>query len=856
MLSIDHEQAQRFIKLLHGNTEQPQCWQVFHDSKTTVDALKKQETFHAKVEDCTEYFNQIQAHNYGVYVTLNKTDGTGREEHNIVGYRTIFADIDNMEMPKLPLQPHLITQRDSTHSHCFWFVKGIVTVDQFKRYQKQVAIKLGSDEQVIDPSRVVRVAGTYNLKDPANPAMYNIVQDYTQLVGRDHTYSLEEIDKAFALTGDDLARLDKWCNSRSSFDSGEGFNDDPRYHQQLVNLVSRAEPAIEGSGTMTLIKVAGYGYDLGVRLEECQSIMWEVYNPRCLPVWEEHEHRHFNQVIERAYKYANNAAGCKTTIGKFSALRAVEPLPEPTGGWEADAERGRLAMSGGKKTAPVVAAVDNPDDVTIEDCNEMDENQIKIQIGSMIAATNSNGAILDMARLFIMGNYPNGKLMRSQKQFYAYNGKCWEETSDENIKSQIMHWFAKSPFDGWKLAPAKINNIYVTIEQIVHVEKLENETWLDGKDHSSSTNIFNNYIVEVVDGEVVTQQHTHKYFALNMRNYNHDFSDECPVFLGLLQSLWDDNVKLKMSLQQFFGYCLTSDTSHHKMALFVGKSRGGKSLIADALAHVIGEENVMSPALETLCDNSIKHSMVRKKLINIPEATQVSPHKQHSVLGILKSASGGDLISFHQLYKGEASGRVTGKMLLTANTMPSFVDESGALANRFLSFPFIKSFFGKEDKSLPAKLAAERAGIFNWAIEGLKQLIAQGYFTEAEASIEMVEDMKRDFFPLADFCDDVCEINNDAQITSNELYKAYQYHCSQRDLHHLSHIKFTKHLKSSYLPITHGRMKSVGKQVRGFYGIRINAEYAVKLSLTSENGKVVNFKPVSEIIPVVRPLNG
>ena len=265
MINIDLKQAQRFIQLLHGDASQPQCWQVFHDSKVSVDALKQPTTFHAKLEDCVEYFNGVSNHNYGIYVTLNKTDGKGRNEENIVGYRTIFADIDNAVLPKFPIQPHLVTQRDSMHSHAYWFVKGLVTDDQFKRYQKQVAMFLGSDEQVIDPSRVVRVAGSYNMKNPANPMIYNIVQDYTQLVGRDHTYSLDEIDVAFALSGEKLAKLDQWTGSRNSLDTGEGFNDEPIYHDQLAALVNRAEPAVEGSGTFTLIKVAGYGYDLGVR---------------------------------------------------------------------------------------------------------------------------------------------------------------------------------------------------------------------------------------------------------------------------------------------------------------------------------------------------------------------------------------------------------------------------------------------------------------------------------------------------------------------------------------------------------------------------------------------------------------
>ena len=835
MLSFDLNQAQRFIELLHGNSNQPVCWQVFHDSKSTVDALKQPTTFHAKVDDCVEYINQIQAHNYGVYITLNKTDGKGREEHNIVGYRTIFADIDNMALPKLPIQPHLVTQRDELHSHCYWFVKGIVTDDQFKKYQKQVAMFLGSDEQVCDPSRVVRVAGTYNMKNPANPAMYNIVKDFTQLVGRDHTYSLDEIDNAFKLTGEKLAKLEQWSGSRNSLDTGEGFNDNPVYRDQLIKFLGRCEPAVEGSGTMTLIKVASFGYDKGIPLSECQEIMWEHYNPRCEPIWEEPEHRHFNSVVERAYKYANNAVGCRTCTAEFETLAPA--VIEPPCGW---AENAKLATKK-REQAPAIPMILEPlptvdtqdSNITTVDDTERDNARLA-QLGGLIAQADDKSAPLDLARIFLLSEFPHGNLIRNQKVFYEFNGKYWEQISDDGIKSLVMHFFARVP--KWKLAPSKINNIYITIEQLVHKEHLDFNTWMDGEKHSGATNIMNNCIVELVGGEVVERPHTNQYFSLIGLNY--DYIKNCgepEEFIKFLNDIWSDDPLLKLALQEFMGLLLTSDNDYHKMALFVGKSRGGKGVITNAITQMIGVKNTVAPALETLTDNSVKEAMIKSKLITIPEATQVSQAKQFATLGMLKAASSGDLIQYHQLFKGGASGYITAKMILIANTMPKFIDESGALANRFIAFPFIKSFIGREDLDLPNRIGKEQPQIFNFAMEGLKRLIRNGKFTQATSSVEMVEDMKRDMFPLSDFCDECCVMENGAEITSNALYAVYQYHCAQRDVKHTSHNNFTKYLKSSYLPVTHGRMLHNGKQVRGFKGMTINSEYQ-KCMLTSTNG--------------------
>lgn len=840
MSSFDINQARQFIELLHGDIEQPLCWQVFWDDKTAGanDTLKQPTTFHAKVDDCVEYFNQIQSYNYGVYVTLNKTNGKGREETDIVGYSVIFADVDNMALPKMPLQPHFITQRDELHSHCYWKVKGIVTGDQFKRYQKQVAMYLGSDEQVVDPSRVVRVAGSCNMKNPASPAMYNIVKNYTQLVGKDHQYSLEDIDNAFKLTGEKLAKLDQWSDSRNSLDTGIGFNDDPINRSKFVNWLGRAEPAIEGSGTMTLIKVASMGYDLGIPLTEAQDLMWVHYDPRCFPTWSSTgEQRHFNAVVERAYKYANNVAGCRTASGIFEAAGEV---PEPTGGWEHNATLGKT--KGADKTPTVefdTTAISVNDGINLGD---------DTAFGSFLASLTNKSAVIDLARAFIGVNFPNGGLLRKEKVFYEFNGRCWQEISDDDIKSLIMLYFDQQ--QTWKFPPSKVNNILAFVENLAQTKNLNNNSWLNNEYDGDNTIVMKNTVVVIEDDGIKLVPHTRDFFTLNELDYDYDADAKCPEFEKFLGSIWEDK-DLHMCLQENFGYSLTSDTSTHKMFVYVGKSRAGKSIITNLLTDLIGHKNAMSPSLETLSENSILHAMTKKRLITIPEATEVHPSKRYSVLGTLKSISGGDDISFHRMYKGEGTGKVTAKMHLTANTMPDFVDDSGALANRYIVFPFTRSFFGREDFTLADRLSGEKSGVFNWAIEGLRRLRSNGgKFTISKKSREMVEDMKRDMFPLADFCDEVCVIENDVEILSGDLYSAYQYFCKQRDIKHMSQNKFTKHLKSSYLAVNHGRIMyrdedGKSKQGRGFKGIRLNEKHDYLLNKDTA-GKVIPFTAVTD----------
>ncbi len=834
-LMIDLQHAKRHIEFLHGDANKEQCFQSFHDSKTTVDTLKQPATFHAKLEDSTDYFNQVQAHNYGIYITLNGTDGKGREEENIIKYSTLFVDFDNMELPRFPIQPHMVTQRDPLHSHCFFKVKGIVTGDKFKRLQKQLAIYLKSDEQVHDICRVLRLAGTYNLKDPANPAMYNIKTDYTQIVGRDHTYSLEEINTAFALQGDDLARLDKWCDSRNSYTTGEGFNDNPMYHNQLVDLASRAAPAVEGSGTMTLIKTAGYGFDLGVRLAECQQILWEVYNPRCLPVWEEHERRHFNEVVERAYKYANNEAGCKTCIGKFSAYRAAEPLPEPTGGWEADAERGRLALKGGKREAtPAIQMVQGAEPFNVL-AEKVDNHDIKQQVAVMMLTTNNKSSPLELAQIFLLDVFGKGNLIRSQKQFYMFNGRCWNETSDDNIRSLIMHYYSKQP--KWNLKPSIIANIHITIEQLVHMEKLENDTWLD-KDNINSKSVFivlNNCLLEYSsDGKEIKHQHTNKFFCLTALPFDYLPKKQPTELLKFLGSTFENDQERISLIQEIIGYSLSKNNERQALIIFNGVSRSGKSQLTNIIKSLHGEKNVSNLQMESLKDPSSLINASKSSLIVMPECNGFGGVSIKTVVSKLKAMSGGDSLSLRNLFQSTPNEvKFDNLIIMVSNEIPDFKDPSLALAKRMIVVPFNMSFANVEDRQIQSKLTAELPAILNWALDGLRRLNHQDKFSYSKLSNNAVSDVSKDMNPLNEFIHDECDLSKkDVQTSSQELHRTYRHWCVINGFNNpLGQKKFISTMKQC--ANLESFQSSTGNRARGLKGISIRKIERIKPTIVN-----------------------
>lgn len=830
MMSFDESQARPFIKLLHGDEEANVCWQVFHDSQTSADTYNNPVTFHARLQDAIDFFKGVKPYNYGIYCTLNRTDGNGRALENIRGYSFVFADFDNTVIGDLPLEPHLITQRDATHSHCYWRVSGMVTDDIFKRCQKRAAVYLGTDRQVFDPSRVVRVAGSYNCKNHLNPMMYNIVK----IEADKPAYTVDEFETGFKLSGEKLIDFDQWCETKSALMEGDEYNDLPIYRERFKTwLKFQADPAVKGNGrSYGVLRAAAMGKDLGIPLAEAQQMMWEHYNDRIQPPYSEQERiSKLYKYTERGYRYGNNAVGCRTAAASF--LRECGEVPEPTGGWE----HNKSLKQPVKKVEPAVAF----DTTKVADKTDDKAMISKAQGAVMLAQTNSKTSTWSLAKTFIANEYPDGALIYNDATYYGYVGTHWIEVEEDTLVSDVSWFYSQFEFE-----PSKINNIVKQIRSFVHYTNLERNTWLDGSHNDDNTLSFRNVLLDLTDEPTVIP-HNRNYFSHNTLGYDYDPQAECKEWLKFLDSLdWTDS--LIGLLQEAMGYLLTVDCTPQKIILLLGRSRAGKSVITTVCSKLVGECNTSSPSFESLIKDSTKHELSKKLLALIPEITQPHPSKSQELLGVTKAMSGNDAITFDRKFKGMQTNSRWCKIVGTANTMPTFDDPSGALANRFLIFPFTKSFRGVEDYGLEVRLDKEIAGIMNWAIAGLKRLQANGMrFSDVQEVTDLVNDTRRDMFPLADFVDDCCIVDDNALITNAELYTAYRYYVKERDSKYvMSDVKFGKTLKSSYLNIHPYRYPADehGKRPRGIKGLKLNDMMKQNINPAGKISNVVTMPAV------------
>jgi P4 family phage/plasmid primase-like protien len=326
----------------------------------------------------------------------------------------------------------------------------------------------------------------------------------------------------------------------------------------------------------------------------------------------------------------------------------------------------------------------------------------------------------------------------------------------------------------------EVRNALVRI-QTVSKDKLDLPCWLTPKkgDHPAHEMIsFPNTLLHVPTGEMIPQ--TSRFFTRNALEF--DYAPDAPApkrFMQFLTETWGAELDFIKLAQEWAGYLLTPDTTHHKILLLSGVQRGGKGTFARVVESLVGKQNTVWPEAGDFGERFGGEALIGKSLAIVPEfeLDRTTPVKK--IVARLKSYSGGDSFSIQQKNTKNWEGRPSTRIIILSNSILNLPDPSGALAGRFLPLPIENSVFGKEDVDLETKLRAELPGILIWAIAGWKRLRESKGFTLGEASKAEQDKIANSSSPLRVFMEETMKIDYAASAKESftprsELYPVYQ----------------------------------------------------------------------------------
>jgi putative DNA primase/helicase len=205
--------------------------------------------------------------------------------------------------------------------------------------------------------------------------------------------------------------------------------------------------------------------------------------------------------------------------------------------------------------------------------------------------------------------------------------------------------------------------------------------------------------------------------------------------------------------------------------------------------------------------------------------------------GMFKQLTGGSLVRGERKFKDEFYFVNKAKMIFACNELPETKDKSMAFFDRIglITFPYRfvedpKDDMEKKVKNRDEIVASistdeEMAGIFNWAIEGLKRLYENNAFSHSKSSEEVRTEYERKSNPVAAFVEDEMEYAEDGASDKKEAYARYVDYCKKNKYGIKSYNSFCRTIIAVFgSKVTEEQPKLGDKRVRLWIGVQLKGE--------------------------------
>lgn len=270
-------------------------------------------------------------------------------------------------------------------------------------------------------------------------------------------------------------------------------------------------------------------------------------------------------------------------------------------------------------------------------------------------------------------------------------------------------------------------------------------------------------------GEIIESQSNH--YAHFFSTVVYDSEKKCARFLQFLNEVFYSDQSTIAFVQEWFGYILLS--SHQANAFLIGYGSGanGKSLLFALLAKLVGECNTSSSGISAF-QSRFGMEVMHNKLLNLATESDVNSFETAT----LKAVTAGEPITLNRKGIKEITCILPTKFIFLMNHLPLITDSSYGFSRRLLILPFPRTFRPEEqDPFLLEKMTLELSGILNFALEGAKRLIKNGYqFTISDLMNEAKEQFLGCVHPLSYFKAHYLSKNPTRKVESNLLFQTFQ----------------------------------------------------------------------------------
>ena len=322
------------------------------------------------------------------------------------------------------------------------------------------------------------------------------------------------------------------------------------------------------------------------------------------------------------------------------------------------------------------------------------------------------------------------RLWQGRVYIFDQGKKYYRAVSDEEICFLINEEFGERIKQNGSPYPYKAALTFLKREASLRVE--------DDYQIPEHCMVFKNGILDTFTGEM--HQNKGEYFTTNCvdANYYGDNTPLCPKMDAFVAQVAGNDPILIDLIWEVIGYLISHDLDEKVFFIFCGVKDSGKTLLANFIASLLGEDAISSLSLNNFGDRFSPAELRGKHLnlcMDLP-STIISAE----AMGKLKSYTGGDRIRSDRKNMTAISFYPTAHLLFGSNykLMPAVKDD--AFMDRIVQVPF-RNPVPKENQNpnLLNQLLTERDGVATKAVEAYKRLRGNHYVFPAVTSYDIEE---------------------------------------------------------------------------------------------------------------------
>lgn len=365
----------------------------------------------------------------------------------------------------------------------------------------------------------------------------------------------------------------------------------------------------------------------------------------------------------------------------------------------------------------------------------------------------------------------NQHTIYARSHWYRYEGGMWATLHDLSFESEV--WDLLEQHD-----PFPTDNGVKNVIKFVRSKRVKKDDELDCDD--GLINLQNGtYSLELQ----ALLAHQPGHYLTTQLPFAYDLLSPCPNWRRYLETTFIDragqvDADLIAFVQEAVGYSLTTDIHHHVSFWCYGEGANGKGVLFYVLERLAGNSAIPFNVDLLKREQYQLADLAGKRIALCPEADSSGVVED----AVIKALVGGDSLQVRQIRREPFTLHPVAKLWWSMNKLPTITDSSTGMWRRIKLIPFLADFQGRDKhkriENLRELLQDELPGIFNWAMEGLARLTANGEFTTVKQIEEWTAMYRRDSNAVLTFVDETCDTDRGYNVGSNVIYTRYKDWCA------------------------------------------------------------------------------